>query len=171
MFVFKHLDVDGDVIWQSKFPTKEAAIKEAKKTLKQTLKNKKIVEKLLNNGRVEIYEQPHHDDHETLILKEIKKRKPVKKAAKKAAKKVSKKATTIVNKPIMVERTVKLASSIEDLIDDSYGSVQEFLDAMINANTILRMKQASKDREDHDSAYPEHLDDSEDEEVDDEDDF
>lgn len=41
---------------------------------------------------------------------------------------------------IIVKRTVELESHIEDIIDDTYGSVQEFLDAMIEINTVIKLR-------------------------------
>lgn len=71
-YIFKHLDCDGDVIWKAKFPTKEAALKEAKKTLHVTLKNQQVVDALMNDGKVEIYDGDSDDNTETLILKKVK---------------------------------------------------------------------------------------------------
>lgn len=73
-FIFQHLDCDGDIIWEGWFPSKEAALKEAKKTLHVTLKNEQVVDALMNRGIVEIYDGDD-DGGETLVLSEVKLKK------------------------------------------------------------------------------------------------
>jgi hypothetical protein len=53
-------------------------------------------------------------------------------------KKVTKKNKT--KNDFKVKSVVVLDSAVEDIIDDSYGSIQEFLDKMISTNQLIQLK-------------------------------